>query len=142
MKTISRLLSLVALALAFALPALAQDPTASPAPAQNPCDSQERTDMYTDYYNSKTKKDAKGQPDTAAQQHAFEVGQQYLDKYAATCKDKYTESVRKFVEAYRRAKFDFDLANAWQAKDYAKVVAVSKEATTAYPDDPKYAING
>ena len=108
MKTIMRLLSLVALALAFALPALAQDPTASPAAAQNPCDSQERTDMYTDYYNSKTKKDAKGQPDTAAQQHAFEVGQQFLDKYAGPCPDKYTESVKKFVDAYGIAKLNYD----------------------------------
>ena len=97
MKTIMRLLSLVALTAAFALPTLAQNPAASPAAAQNPCESQEHTDMYTDYFTSKTKKDAKGQPDTAAQKHAFEVGQQFLDKYATACPDKYTESVKKFV---------------------------------------------
>ena len=142
MKTMIRLLSLAALAFAFALPAFAQDPAASPAAAQNPCEEQARTDMYTDYYNSKTKKDAKGQPDTAAQKHAFEVGQQYLAKYAATCADKYTESVKKFVDAYGKAQLDYDLGQAWAAKDYAKVVTLSKEGLTKYPDDVKYAING
>ena len=66
MKTISRLISLALVAAAFALPALAQDPAAAPA-AQNVCEEQARTDMYTDYYNSKNKKDAAGAPDAAAQ---------------------------------------------------------------------------
>jgi hypothetical protein len=140
MKMMIRLLSLTALALAFALPAFAQDPAA--APAQGPCTEQARTDMYTDYYNSKSKKDAKGQPDAAAQKHAFEVGQQYLAKYEAACPDQYTTAVKKFVDAYGKAQLDYDLSKAWEAKDYAKIVSLSKDAMTKYPDDVKYPING
>jgi hypothetical protein len=140
MKTMIRFLSLTALALAFALPAFAQDPAATPA--QGPCTEQARTDMYTDYYNSKSKKDAKGQPDVAAQKHAFEIGQQYLAKYEAACPDQYTTAVKKFVVAYGIATHDYELAKAWEAKDYPKVVSLSKEALTNNPDDVKAAING
>ena len=142
MKTMIRLLSLAALALAFALPAFAQDPAASPAATPNPCQEQARTDMYTDYYNSKSKKDAKGQPDAAAQQHAADVGEQYLAKYETACPDQYTTAVKKFVVAYKKAKRDYELAKAWEAKDYTKVVTLSKEGLADNPDDVKYAING
>jgi hypothetical protein len=46
------------------------------------------------------------------------------------------------VTAYNKAKRDYALSQAWQAKDFAKVVSLSKEALTDSPEDPKYAING
>ncbi|MFL6207964.1 MAG: hypothetical protein ACJ74W_03900 [Pyrinomonadaceae bacterium] len=137
MKTISRLISLALLAAAFALPVFAQDPAASPAATPNPCEEQARTDMYTDYYNSKGKKDASGNPDPAAQKHAYEVGQQYLDKYATACPDKYTESVRKFVTAYGEAKNKSDLpALVFGANpNYQQAFDTGRQILAKTPDD-------
>ena len=144
MKTMIRLLSLVALAAAFALPALAQDPAATTTPAATPntCEEQARTDLYTQYYENKNKKDAKGVPDVAAQKQAFDIGQQFLAKYEATCKDKYTDSVKKYVTAYQKADRDFRLSKSWENKQYAETVAVSKEILADNPDDVKTAVIG
>jgi uncharacterized protein YukE len=127
MKTLSRLLVLAALATAFALPALAQDPAASPA--AGPCDEQARTDMYTDYYNKK-KTDQKA---------AYEVGKQYLGKYES-CADKYTESVKKFVTAYEGATRRFDFFNAYNAKDVAKTNSLARQLLAADPSDAAAAL--
>ncbi len=136
MKTMIRLLSLVALAGAFALPAFAQDPAASPAAspaaAQNQCEEQARTDMYTEYYNSKK--------DPAKQPHAYEVGQQYLAKYGTACPDKYTESVKKFVDAFGKAKVDFDFSKAIGEKRWADAVTLGKQMLATNPDDVKTAV--
>src|SRR2546423_7999347 len=136
MKTISRLLSLALLAAAFALPAFAQDPAATPAAAQNPCEEQARTDMYTTYYNEKNKKDAAGKPDPAAQKHAYEVGQEYLTKYAS-CNDKYVESVKKYVGLYGEAKGRTDLPALLfgPTPDYAKAFDTGRQLLATTPDD-------
>jgi hypothetical protein len=129
MKTMTRLLGLVALAAAFALPAFAQDPAASPAAAANPCESQERTDMYTDYYNKK-----KG--DAAAQKAAYEVAKTYRDKYATACPDKYTESVTKFIKAYEEATEDLMLPKlVYTDKNYPEAFAVGRRILARKPDD-------
>ncbi len=128
MKTMIRFLSLAALALAFTLPAYAQDTAAAPA-AQNPCEEQARTDMYTDYYNSK-----KG--DAAAQKHAYEVGTQYLQKYSA-CNDKYNESVKKYVDAYKKAQRDFEFTKAISEKRWVDATALGKDILADNPADVK-----
>lgn len=134
MKTISRLLSLALLAAAFALPALAQDPAATP----NPCESQERTDMYTDYYNSK-----KG--DAAAQKHARDVAGNYMQKYG-TCNDQYTKAVQKFIDAYDQAVGSFNLQNklvdSYTKKQFPEAVSAAKEMLAKNPDDVRTAILG
>jgi hypothetical protein len=125
------------LAAAFALPVLAQDPAASPAAAPNPCEEQARTDMYTDYYNSKGKKDATGSPDATSQKHAYEIGKQYLDKYATQCPDKYTESVRKFVTAYEEAsdKLNFPALVFGATPNYQQAFETGRRMLAKTPDD-------
>ncbi len=138
MKTMIRLLSLAALAAAFALPALAQTAPAAPA-AQPICEEQARTDMYTDYYNSK-----KG--DAAAQKHAREVAGTYIQKYGTACNDTYSKAVQKFIDVYDKAVGDLavqsKLANSYQAKQWPEAVSAAKEILAKNPDDVKVAIIG
>jgi chemotaxis regulatin CheY-phosphate phosphatase CheZ len=138
MKTISRLVSLALLAAAFALPVFAQDPAASPAAAQNPCEEAARTEMYTDYYNSK-----KG--DAAAQKHARDVAGQYMQKYGS-CNDQYTKAVQKFIDIYDQAAGSFNLqkklTDSYANKQFPDAVAAAKEMLAKNPDDVRTAIFG
>ena len=112
MKTLTRLLTVAALAGLFALPSFAQD--AAPA---NPCESAERTELYTKYFEQKKAQD---------QAPAFETAKQYLAKYEAACPDQYTKAVKKFHDAYAAA-----LGEANAFADWQKAVA-AKDARKAF----------
>lgn len=108
MKTLTRLLTVAALASLFALPSFAQDAAA----AANPCESQERTDLYTKYFNEKK--------NTNDQKPAFETAKQYLAKYESACSDQYSQAVRKFHDAYAKALGEANVAVDWQKAVTAK----------------------
>ena len=139
MKKLIRSLTLAALAMtAFALPAFAQT-TDAPAAAANPCEEAARGEMYTKYYDLKGKKDAKGQPDPAAQKEAYGVGQEYLTKYAS-CNDTYSKAVQKFVtqygEAVRKVGNAAELSDAlYKNKDYAKAFQLGNQMIAADPEN-------
>ncbi|HEV7905620.1 MAG TPA: hypothetical protein VGO96_17400 [Pyrinomonadaceae bacterium] len=141
MRNLIRLLTLVALA-TFALPAFAQTPAApaaSPAAAANPCEEAARGEMYTKYYELKGKKDAKGQPDPAAQKEAYGIGQEYLAKYAS-CNDTYSKAVQKFVTQYgdavRKVGNATELNDAlYKNKDYAKAFQLGNQMIAADPEN-------
>jgi hypothetical protein len=126
MKTLSRLLMLGALATAFALPAFAQDPAASPAAL---CDEAAKGELYTTYYNLKK----------TDQQKAFETATQYLDKYGS-CSDNYTASVKKFADAYKKATLRIDFFKAYDAKDTAKLTSLGNQLLAADPNDAAVAM--
>lgn len=146
MRNLIRLLTLAALATFFALPSLAQTtvgtpttPAATPAAAANPCEEAARGEMYTKYYELKGKKDAKGQPDPAAQKEAYGIGQEYLAKYAS-CNDTYSKAVQKFVtqygEAVRKVGNAAELSEAlYVKKDYAKAFQVGNQMIAADPEN-------
>lgn len=154
MKKLIRSLTLAAFALtAFALPALAQTtaaPAAAPAAAAtpvNPCEETVRGEIYTKYYELKGKKDAKGQPDAAAQKEAYGVGQEYLAKYAS-CNDTYSKAVQKFVTQYGEAVTKLDFPKylygsdaAGTGRDLTKAYALGKEMLAANPNDLGLLIN-
>ncbi len=138
MKNLTRLLTLIALATCFALPAFAQT-DAAPAAAANPCEEAARGEMYTKYYELKGKKDAKGQPDAAAQKEAYGIGQEYLTKYAS-CNDTYSKAVQKFVtqygEAVRKVSGAAELNDAlYVKKDYAKAFQIAQPMIAADPEN-------
>ncbi|PYS89653.1 MAG: hypothetical protein DMF64_17120 [Acidobacteria bacterium] len=138
MKMMIRLLSLVALAAAFALPAFAQDTSATPA-AQSICTEDARAKMYTDYYNLRK------QTDAAAQKQARDIAGQYIQKYGS-CDDQYSKAVQKFIDAYDKAAGDIALQNklstAYTQHNYPDAVAAAKDILTKNPDDVKTAITG
>ena len=139
MRNLIRLLTLAALATFFALPAFAQTTDAAPAAAANPCEEAARGELYTKYYELKGRKDAKGQPDAAAQKEAYGIGQEYLTKYAS-CNDTYSKAVQKFVtqygEAVRKVGNASELNEAlYVKKDYAKAFQVGNQMIAADPEN-------
>jgi hypothetical protein len=149
MRNLIRLLTLAALATFFALPSLAQSTVgtpvapsaATPAAPANPCEEAARGDMYTKYYELKGKKDAKGQPDPAAQKEAYDLGKEYLAKYP-TCSDTYSKAVQKFIGQYNEAvrkndfpKYIYGEGPTGTGRDYAKGFALGKEMIAANPND-------
>jgi tetratricopeptide (TPR) repeat protein len=146
MKKLIRSLTMSALALTtFALPSFAQTTAApaatpaAPAAAANPCEEAARGEMYTRYYELKGKKDAKGQPDAAAQKEAYGIGQEYLTKYAS-CNDTYSKAVQKFVtqygEAVRKVGNAAELNDAlYKNKDYAKAFQLGNQMIAADPEN-------
>lgn len=117
---------LAALATIFALPALAQDPAASPAAL---CDEAAKGDLYTQYYNTKK----------TDQPKAYEIAKQYLDKYGS-CTDNYTNSVKKFADAYAKATVRYDFFKAYDAKDVAKLTSLGNQLLTNDPNDVAVAL--
>jgi hypothetical protein len=127
MKTLTRLLSAAALASLFALPLFAQD-AAAPA---NPCESAERTDLYTKYYEQKK--------NTRDQAPAFETAKQYLAKYETACPDQYSQAVRKFHDAYAAQLGGVQVQTAFytavNAKDARKAIEAGKALAAKEPDN-------
>ena len=130
MKTLTRLLTVAALASLFALPSFAQDAAPAAAAAANPCEEAARTEMYTKYYTEKK--------NTDNQKPAYDTAQQYLAKYE-TCNDQYSKAVRKFADAYAAlsgtAKNITDFNDAVNADNYAKANASGKLLLAATPND-------
>jgi len=108
--------------------------------AQTPdpiCEGDARINLYTEYYNNKSKKDAAGNPDPAAQKYAYEASKQFLEKYAEKCPDKYTDAIRKYVQAYDAATDRYDLARAsFSTKpDPAKAFEIGRRILSTTADD-------
>jgi hypothetical protein len=133
MKTLSRLLMLAALATAFALPAFAQDPAASPAASPVAlCDEAAKNDLYTQYYNlKKTNK-----PDDQAK--AYEITKQYIAKYDS-CTDQYTTALKTWAGKYAAAVGSInkrsDFFSAYNAKDIAKTNSAARQLLASDPND-------
>ncbi|HLL74637.1 MAG TPA: hypothetical protein VK421_05185 [Pyrinomonadaceae bacterium] len=125
MKTLTRLLTVAALASLFALPSFAQDEAA----AANPCESAERTELYTKYFEQKKAQD---------QAPAFETAKQYLAKYETACPDQYTKAVKKFHDAYAAAfgaaKQEQAFTEAVNAKDARKSFETGRQLLAKDPD--------
>jgi hypothetical protein len=134
MKTLSRLLVLAALATAFALPAFAQDPAASPVAL---CDEAAKADLYTQYYNLKKTNQA------ADQAKAYEITKQYLDKYGS-CTDQYTKALKTWADKYAAALGSVnrrsDFFNAYNANDMAKLSSLGNQLLSADPNDAAVAL--
>jgi len=117
-----------ALLLLLTVTLFAQAPAAPPAPG--PCESEERINLYTEYYNNKSK-------DAAAQRRAYEVGKQFVEKYAAACPDKYTDAIQKFIKAYEEATERYNLAvvSYGPKADYEKAFEIGRHMLAGSPDD-------
>jgi len=139
MRNLTRLMTLAALACLFALPTFAQETAAPAAAAANPCEEAARGEMYTRYYELKGKKDAKANPDPAAQKEAYGIGKDYLAKYAS-CNDTYSKAVQKFVTQYgdavRKVGIEADFTDAlYKNKDYAKAFDLGKQMLATNPEN-------
>lgn len=130
MKNVIRLLITSALAaVVFALPAFAQDTTATPAAAataSTQCDEKTKADIYERWRNSR-----KGDP--AAQKVAYEAGKEFLTKCGSQ-NDEYVKAVQKWVGNYEGATREFNFNEALKKKDYATAFRLGREIMSAQPD--------
>ncbi|HKP45992.1 MAG TPA: hypothetical protein VJT50_05280 [Pyrinomonadaceae bacterium] len=97
---------------------------------EDACRSNERNDVYTNYYNKKKGGDA------AKQKEAYEIARQYLQKWPQ-CNDEYSAAARKFIDAYEVATAEFELRNKLfgTAPNYAEAMELGKKVLVAKPDD-------
>ena len=124
MKNVFRLLMTAALAVTFALPAVAQDAAAAQA------DDPAKTALYQKFV------DERGKKDPASQRAAYETGKEYLSKYGAP-EDQFNTYVRGWVAKYEKALRDFECEKAVAAKDVAKAQQFCQQILAAEPDNVK-----
>lgn len=108
MKNALRLLALAALATVFALPAYAQDTTATPAAGPCTTEAEAKAALYKKFLDN-----YKGTPDQ--QKAAYESGKEYLSKYG-TCPDDADKKVATFIQnwigKYEKAIVEFNCTKA------------------------------
>ena len=130
MNKLIRLLSLSAIAAAFALPALAQTPQASPAASPAAATSQANEEAKAAIY----KRWLDNRKGTAEQQKvAYEAGKEYLQKYGAE-KDQYFNAVNKWVTNYEGATREFNYRQAVEKSNYAEAFRLGREILAANPN--------
>lgn len=130
MKKVIQVLTLTALAAAFALPTFAQATTPTPAAttgttaaAASPQDEKAKADLYEKWRSNRKTNQAV----------AYEAGKEYMQKYSADS-DEYMAAVKKFVVNYDRAKLDFDYNQALSKKNYSEAFRLGREILSANPD--------
>jgi hypothetical protein len=108
MKNALRLLALAALATVFALPAYAQDTTATPAAGPCTTEAEAKAALYKKFLDN-----YKGTPDQ--QKAAYESGKEYLSKYGS-CPDDADKKVATFIQnwigKYEKAIVEFNCTKA------------------------------
>jgi hypothetical protein len=135
MKNVLRVLIVAALAAAFALPALAQTATPTPAAAAQagPCttDVDAKAALYNSFLSN-----YKGTPDQ--QKTAYDTGRDYISKYG-TCPDEGDKKIASFIQnwvsKYEKAVVDFACTDAFNKKDYAKAFQACNVIISQRPDD-------
>lgn len=117
---------IITVAIAVLLLALVPKVNAVPT---HPQQQDEKMELYTKFY------EARKVASTAELQKAlYPLAKEYLSKYGADT-DQYTEAVRKFVESYERAVVEFDMANAFNAKDYNKAIDLGRQILSSEPEN-------
>lgn len=131
MKKVIQILTLIAIAATFALPAIAQDTTTGTAAAAGAqTDEKAKADLYEKWRsNRKTN-----------QQVAYEAGKEYLQKYSKD-EDEYVKAVRKFVTTYEAAKLEFDYKQALTAKNWGEAFRLGRQILSADPNRTDVRLN-
>ncbi len=95
--------------------------------AQAPQMSEEKTALYTRYYENR-----KGGVET--QKVAYELAQEFLRKFGAD-DDQYVKAVRKFVGLYEANERNVGFGQAVVAKDYPKAFEFGRQILNHEPDN-------
>ena len=126
MKNVLRMMLIAAVATLFALPAYAQD-AAAPASTLTPAQEEEKAKLYAQFLEL-----IKGGPDQ--QRQASVVGKEYLSKFG-TPEDDIVKYIRNWVSKYDLAVRDFELAQSFEKKDYAKTFELGRAVLNEQPDN-------
>ncbi|MCA1594186.1 MAG: hypothetical protein LC754_16480 [Acidobacteria bacterium] len=142
MKNVSRFLTTLALATTFTLPAFAQTTPAqgaatATASAPTAQDAEAKAALYKKFLDNRSKKDAAGNPDPAAQKVAYEAGKEYLSKYGSDTSegnDKIVEYIKKWVGNYEKAVREYEFTQAVKT-DPAKALQMGRQTLAEQPDN-------
>ena len=130
MKNVLRVLALAALATMFALPAYAQDATATPAAGPCTTEAEAKAALYKKFLDN-----YKGTPEQ--QKTASETGKEYITKYG-TCPDDADKKVATFVQnwvnKYEEAALVFNCQKAANETP-AQAFELCRPWIAAKPDD-------
>ena len=101
----------------------------SGANAQAPQLSEEKTALYTKYYE-------KRQGGIDDEKVAYELAQDFLQKFGAD-DDTYVKAVRKFVAKYEAIQRELGFGQAFVAKDYPKAFGFGRQILSKEPENFK-----
>lgn len=127
MKNIVRILTLIALAATFALPALAQDAAAT---AQTDADA--KAALYAKFY------DNYNQPQPDKQKIAYEAGKEYVAKYGSDQSEdnvKIIAFISKWLPKYEKAVRDFEFDQALKNKQNARAFELGRQIVAVEPEN-------
>src|SRR5258705_284602 len=97
--------------------------------AQAPQMSEEKTALYTKYYE-------KRQGGIEDEKVAYELAQDFLQKFGAD-DDTYVKAVRKFVAKYEALQRELGFGQAFVAKDYPKAFGFGRQILSKEPENFK-----
>jgi hypothetical protein len=97
---------------------------ADPTDRRNPVMTSDRIDANKDTLYSLFSENRKS-PGPAQQRRAYEAAKEYVRRFGDE-KDVYSKETKKFVNDYEKGALEYQLVNAFNAKDYAKSFEVGR----------------
>jgi hypothetical protein len=105
---------------------------ADPTDRRNPVMTSDRIDANKDTLYSLFSENRKS-PGPAQQRRAYEAAKEYVRRFGDE-KDVYSKETKKFVNDYEKGALEYQLVNAFNAKDYAKSFEVGRTVLKSNPD--------
>ena len=135
MKKLIQLITLSAVAATFALPALAQNATASPSPAATAQGSQEDEAAKTALYQKVMDNYKNNQP------VAYEAAKEYLQKYPNETDAARMKWLQNFVAKYDKAKVQTGFPKLVADKKWSEAFTTGKQMLTTDPENLSVLMN-
>ncbi|HYE13481.1 MAG TPA: hypothetical protein VD968_03455 [Pyrinomonadaceae bacterium] len=131
MKNTVRVLTLIALAATFSLPALAQDAAATQSTASQ-TEEEQRSAKYAEFL-----KLYKGTPEQ--QKQAADIGREYVAKYGSNTADENNAQIVKFIQGwlarYDKAVRDYEFDQAVRNNQVPRAFELGRQVGAAEPDN-------
>jgi tetratricopeptide (TPR) repeat protein len=105
---------------------------ADPTDRRNPVMTADRIDANKDTLFSLFSENRKS-PGAAQQRRAYEAAKEFVRRFG-TDNDVYSKETKKFVNEYEKGALEYQLVNAFNAKNYAKSFEVGRAALKINPD--------
>ncbi len=132
MLKVATLLLTTSLVFVCSAPIKAQVRDVDPADRRNPVMTSNRNDANRDTLYSLFSENKKS-PGPAQQRRAYEAAKEFVRRFGGE-NDLYTKETKKFVNEYEKGALEYQLVNAFNAKNYAKSFEIGRTALKNNPD--------
>ena len=105
---------------------------ADPADRRNPVMTSDRNDANKDTLYSLFSENKKS-PGPAQQRRAYEAAKEFVRRFGGE-NDLYTKETKKFVNEYEKGALEYQLVNAFNAKNYSKSFEIGRTVLKNNPD--------